>query len=152
MKQVEMFITKDIVKIFDVKTERLRQWTLKDGYIKPDILPLGKGYDTYYTRESLYTLCLFKKMFDFGLHRWTASHYAYQVHGKWSWVKKTKDSVIAIYGEPHDRKYWKDPNMSVDITTTDWVSKNYRFHPMMVVFGLNKIVREVDSKIKSIRR
>lgn len=66
------FSTFDVIKIFDMKRERLREW-MNHGFITPTMPAEGVGTKAAFTLLDVYQVGVFKKLVDAGVNRSIAS-------------------------------------------------------------------------------
>ncbi len=62
------FSTYDVMKILDLKRERLREW-IKIGYAIPTKPADGPGTKAIFSLIDVYNISLFRQLVDIGLHR-----------------------------------------------------------------------------------
>jgi len=77
------YTTFDIVKIIDIKMQRLQDW-IKRGFIKPSHEEqVGRGIKKYFDRTDLYIIQLFKHLVENGITREEAL----------SWTSNVKEAI-----------------------------------------------------------
>lgn len=80
MNSTESFTTFDVIKILNIKLERLQDW-MKRGYIKPTYQePLGKRMKSYFDRLQLYSIQTFKYLVENGITRKEAAEWTGEIH------------------------------------------------------------------------
>jgi len=76
------FSTLDIVRIFNIPRERLREW-LNRGFIRPSVQGAkGQGTKAIFNRDDLYIIAMFRDLIENGLSRLSASACAHQIKRK----------------------------------------------------------------------
>ena len=76
----EYYTTFDVVKILDLKMERLQDW-LKRGYIQPTAQEqVGRGMKKYFDRLQLYVIQAFKNLVENGITREEAAGWVRDIH------------------------------------------------------------------------
>lgn len=68
MEHRSEFSTFDVVKILDIKRERLREWMIQ-GFVKPAVSASGAGSKAEFDLLGLYKLGIFKRLVDTGMNR-----------------------------------------------------------------------------------
>ena len=69
----DLFSTVDVCKIFDIKRGRLKNWT-EQGFITAKVqIPDKRGKVSYFTRDQLYTIHMFRSLVNVGISRSYAS-------------------------------------------------------------------------------
>ena len=75
MKRPGAYSTFDIIKLFDMKRGRLKNW-IEQGFITPTFQePHGAGLKSYFDKRGLYSLRLFQRFLDLGIKRELASEW-----------------------------------------------------------------------------
>jgi hypothetical protein len=68
MNQTREFSTFDVLKILDIKRERLREW-VNQGFIKPTVSAEGQGTKAVFKILDIYKIAVFKKLVEAGINR-----------------------------------------------------------------------------------
>ena len=96
MAQKTEFTTFDVVKIIDIKMERLQDW-MKRGFIRPTRqVPISRGLKSYFDRLQLYIIETFRYLVENGINRQEAAHWTLNIH-------KHVAKDMATTGEASDR-------------------------------------------------
>lgn len=74
------YTTFDVIKIINLKMERLQDW-LKRGYIQPTYQePVGRGMKNYFDLVQLYVIQAFKYLVENGITREVAAEWTKDIH------------------------------------------------------------------------
>ena len=100
----ETYSTTDILRILDIKKQRLRHWTSK--YVQPDIqVSSGSGVKSIFSIYQVYQISLFKKLIELGLNRWISGQFAQNIdHTQWEDFAKGTFKFMIIHGTMGPKK------------------------------------------------
>ncbi len=81
MRNKHYYTTFDVVKIIEIKMERLQDW-LKRGYVQPTYQePVGRGIKNHFNLFQLYVIKIFKYLVENGTAREEAAAWTRDIHG-----------------------------------------------------------------------
>lgn len=134
------FTTFDICRIFNMKRGRLKNW-IEQGFLKPAYqLPDKRGKVSYFTKEQLYIVYLFRSLVDVGISRRNAGIWS-QTFG---YLKQTVDYPVNFVGFDLDGKSVKQ----VTVMNKAIIPPDQKFSHMLII-NLSQIKIEVDLYLKA---
>jgi hypothetical protein len=140
----ETYTTSDILRILDIKKQRLRQWT-KLGYVEADVqVSTGSGNKSIFSIYQVYQISLFKKFVELGLNRWISGQFAQKLdYTEWQGIVRGINKFMIISGSVDRSKEWQD---SLTITLAKKISSRINDFDLALIINLSAIVEEVNSK------
>lgn len=145
---IKMYITSQVIEVFDLKPSRFRQW-LRHGYIKPDKKAPKAGSYHYFEKENLYIIALFINLINLGLNRYIASEWAYSFdYQTWADNISAEDEFWLIArGDTSQRKQksWKK-NIKCGVKVGP-LPDDLKKDRAAVIMNLKEILSEIDSLV-----
>ena len=140
------FTSTQVLELFDIKTERLRQW-LKKGYFEPKIKATGSGTKNYYSIYQLYAIGAFLKLINLGVQRHISSQIANDFSNEeWSEIiSGSSIKYMIISGEGRKSEDWrKYLNRYVSVKPEIVFNED---DDLAVVINVYKIAKEIQRRV-----
>jgi len=136
----QTFSTFDVLKVLDLKRERLRQWMNHKFIPTGSRVEWGSGSKVVFTKSDLYRTLLFKKLVDAGLNRAVASRY--MNHVDWSEVGADgyKFLFVIKYGKSMDDERFVYLRKEESL-------RHLKDEEQGLFINLAKIVEEIEIKV-----
>lgn len=164
MNSTKYYTTFDVVKIIDVKMERLQDW-LKRGYIQPTTQEkVGRGMKKYFDHLQLYAIQAFKYLVGNGITREEAAEWIKDIHSdarqdldaarlrpdqdkkNIEWLRKLPTYIIVYkgrspFGEGDGMEIIKDYNSEIKLNA-------FMQADAIHIINFTNIIKQVDARLE----